>query len=240
MATEIFNRQELKFVISRQQYTAIVQTIREYMEPDKHNAGGKTYRLYNLYIDTADRALIRHSLSKPTVYKEKIRVRSYVPSTHDALVFLEVKKRYKKLTNKRRTKILFCDALEFITTGTLPRLHDYMNAQVVSEFGVMLRRTQYHPTAYISYDRMAYRAPDAASDLRITFDNNLQARQYGSKTTRRLLDENKYIMEVKSTANMPLWLVQLLDAHGIYKQSFSKYGAEHIRTLQEKARVVYA
>lgn len=241
MAIEVFNRQELKFVITRQQYAVMRRVILHHMRPDKHNAGGMPYRLYNLYIDTADRALIRHSISKPTVYKEKIRIRSYAPLQSDNKVFLEVKKRYKKTTNKRRTKLVLRDALKFVQTGTPPDLQDYMNSQVISEFGVILSRHNYQPTAYIYYDRMAFQALDTTSDLRITFDTNLISQKYRHDTSHRLLASSKLIMEVKSTANMPLWLVKLLDEHGIYKQSFSKYGAEHVRALQEnKEEVVYA
>ncbi|HMS92825.1 MAG TPA: polyphosphate polymerase domain-containing protein [Candidatus Saccharibacteria bacterium] len=239
MAIEIFNRQELKFVVSQTQYEVILPSIREHMRLDRHNADGQPYRLYNLYIDTADRALIRHSMSKPTVYKEKIRIRSYQPLTPDSLVFLEVKKRYKKITNKRRTKIPLSDALAFIQTGTLPNLHGYMNPQVISEFAVMLQEHYYQPTTYICYDRMAFHARDKASDLRMTFDTNLVSQQYGTSDKQRLLAADKLIMEVKSTTNMPLWLVELLDKHHIYKQSFSKYGTEHMMALQA-SEVVYA
>ena len=240
MAIEVFNRQELKFVIARQDYASILPDILRHMRLDKHNQGGAPYRLYNLYIDTADRALIRHSLAKPTVYKEKLRIRSYAPLDDDSKVFLEVKKRYKKVTNKRRTKILMRDALEFVKTGVPPTAHDYINPQVMHELAVMLRHQTYRPTVYITYDRMAFHALDDASDLRITFDANIISKEYGHKASHRLLGADKLIMEVKSTANMPLWLVKLLDSHDIYKQSFSKYGTEHVRALRDKQGVVYA
>lgn len=91
MAIEIFNRQELKFVISHQQYAQILRRIQPFVMPDKHNKNGQTYRLYNLYIDTADHALIRHSMTKPVVYKEKLRIRSYADFAANPMVFLEVK-----------------------------------------------------------------------------------------------------------------------------------------------------
>ncbi len=240
MPIEIFNRQELKFIISRRQYAAMMPAISQYMGLDKHNAAGAPYRLYNLYIDTADRALIRHSMTKPAVYKEKLRIRSYAPLHPDGKVFLEIKKRYKKITNKRRTQMLLRDAVEFVRTGTPPILQHYMNAQVVSELGSMLSGRRYQPTVYIDYDRMAFHALDAASDLRLTFDTRLVSRQYRRDEVHCLLEPDKLIMEVKSTTNMPLWLVELLDRQGIYKQSFSKYGAEHTRLLQLKSEVAYA
>lgn len=233
MAIEIFNRQELKFVISRSQFEAIMPTILQYEKPDQYNKNGQTYRLYNLYIDTADFALIRHSMAKPTVYKEKLRVRSYEPLDADSIVFLEVKKRYKKITNKRRTKITLREALDFIETGRVPKLQPYMNQQVVGEMSVILNQYNYQPATYISYDRLAFVPQDEVSDLRITFDTNLVSRRYNTTEDNRLLDKDKLIMEVKSIHNMPIWLAKLLDEQNIYKQSFSKYGTEYIRILKQ-------
>lgn len=240
MAIEIFNRQEIKLVITHDQLKLLLPTIRQYMRLDKHNLDGRAYRLYNLYIDTNDFALVRHSVNKPTVYKEKMRIRSYEPLTPSSKVFLELKKRYKKVTNKRRTQIVLKDALNFIKSGELPTIYDYMNLQVVSEFAVSFTNHHYRPTVYINYDRMAFHSLDNASDLRITFDTNLFSQAYDNDKQYRLLDENMLIMEIKSITNMPLWLVKLLDEHDIRKQSFSKYGTEYARFLKEKVGAQYA
>lgn len=92
MAIEVFNRQELKFVITKAQYMSMLPEITRHMRLDIHNNQGQAYRLYNLYIDTEDRALIRHSTTKPVVYKEKLRLRSYRPFHEGEVVFFEVKK----------------------------------------------------------------------------------------------------------------------------------------------------
>ena len=240
MATEIFNRQELKFIILKDTYASLMPTILKYMQLDVHNLNSQTYRLYNLYVDTVDHSLIRHSMAKPVVYKEKIRIRSYSPLTPTSMVFLEVKKRYKKITNKRRTKIIMNDALNFIETGTPPPLHNYMNPQVMNELTAILHAQQYRPTAYISYSRVAFHTIHQADDLRITFDSDISSQEYGQNATHCLLSDKYLIMEIKSLHNMPMWLVKLLDSHGIYKQSFSKYGTEYMRTLKEDSRLHYA
>ena len=100
MAIEVFNRQELKFVITKAQYMSMLPEITRHMRLDIHNTQGQAYRLSNLYIDTEDRALIRHSTTKPVVYKEKLRPRSYRPFHEGGVVFFEVKKRYKRITSK--------------------------------------------------------------------------------------------------------------------------------------------
>lgn len=54
MAIEVFNRQELKFVITKAQYMSMLPEITRHMRLDIHNNQGQAYRLYNLYIDTED------------------------------------------------------------------------------------------------------------------------------------------------------------------------------------------
>lgn len=232
MAIEIFNRQELKFVISRDKFTQILHETSAYLQLDKHNSKGKSYRLHNLYIDTDDHALIRHSMTKPTVYKEKFRIRSYTGFEDNPVVFLEVKKRYKTITNKRRTKIPYDEALAFIATGRLPKLHDDMNPQVIRELATAFSSRPYHPKTFITYDRLAFLSRDVASDLRVTFDVAIAAQRYDAIEKTRLLDTNKVLMEVKSRNNIPLWLTDILTRHGIYKQSFSKYGRAYTGYLQ--------
>lgn len=232
MAIEIFNRQELKFVITAAQYAQVVAGIAPHMQLDKHNKNGQTYRLYNLYIDTSDNALIRHSTSKPTVYKEKLRIRSYTGFGDNPVVFLEVKKRYKRITNKRRTKIPYDEALQFIATGILPRQHNYMNPQVIRELETMIHANSYQPKTFITYDRLAFSASDPTSDLRVTFDTTITAQRYGENKTTTLLDDGHIVMELKSRDNVPLWLVELLDNLHIHKQSFSKYGREYLHFLR--------
>lgn len=231
MAIEIFNRQELKFLINQKQFKQIYAGLAPYMIPDKHNKNGQTYTIYNLYIDTDDHALIRHSLSKPT-YKEKIRIRSYEEFRPDTIVFLEVKKRLKRITNKRRTKILYDEALEFVESGKLPCLHDYMNTQVVEEFKTMLSKNQYIPKTFVTYDRLAFSAKDKSSDLRVTFDKNLRTRRFNHDKDQLLLEPDRMIMEVKSSHNIPLWLVEILSSNNINKQSYSKYGQEYLKFLR--------
>lgn len=233
MAIEIFNRQELKFVISSQTYNEIQPLLEQHMRLDKHNTGGKPYTLYNLYLDTLDNQLIRRSLDKP-VYKEKLRIRSYHRLDSDQPVFLELKKRYKKITNKRRTKIQFNDALALATTGVVPQRYDYMNYQVVDEFETICSNQRYEPKVYITYDRQAYTANMPGEDLRVTFDMNLRAQLFGSDEINQLLPSDKLIMEVKTMWSIPLWLTDLLTEKGIQRQSFSKYGTEYRLRLQQQ------
>lgn len=71
--TKVFKRLEKKYLITKLQYLALVQSLEKYIVPDKF---GKS-TVNNIYFDTPDFRLIRASTEKPTVYKEKLRIRSY-------------------------------------------------------------------------------------------------------------------------------------------------------------------
>ena len=93
MAKTAFKRYEMKFMLTQAQLATLIPKLLEYMNPDDHCQNGKEYSIYNIYYDTRDHELIRHSLSKP-YYKEKLRLRSYnVPTSPNDKVFLELKRR---------------------------------------------------------------------------------------------------------------------------------------------------
>ena len=66
----IFERYEIKYLITNRQRKIIMRAMQHRMKPDDY---GKS-TICNIYYDTPDFYLIRHSLEKP-VYKEKLRVR---------------------------------------------------------------------------------------------------------------------------------------------------------------------
>ena len=71
-------------------------------------------------------------------------------------VFLEIKKKYRGLVNKRRTILELGEAYDFIETGVKPELQDYMNGQVLNELEYCLNLYDLEPKVYIAYDRLAY------------------------------------------------------------------------------------
>lgn len=82
----IFQRYEIKYLMTRRQQEALLAIMRPYMVPDAYSHSS----IRNLYLDTPDYRLIRRSLEKP-VYKEKVRVRSYGSAGREDPVFVELK-----------------------------------------------------------------------------------------------------------------------------------------------------
>ena len=219
----IFKRQELKYLITDEQYERLIPEITARMIPDRY--GATTVR--NLYYDTDTYLLIRRSIEKPE-YKEKLRLRSYERANGNVTVFIELKKKYLGTVYKRRMALSRADAEAWLCD----RSKQPPKTQISTEIEYFLDfYGSIKPRAFISYERAAFVANDG-SDLRVTFDTNVLFRQtelslgyeaYGTP----LLPQGLRLMEIKCSTAIPLWLTELLSRERIYKTSFSKYGTAY-------------
>lgn len=236
MAIEVFSRYEKKYLLTEEAYLWLLEHINENMEPDKFNRDGKLYNIANIYYDTEDNALIRASIEKP-VYKEKLRLRSYgVPGMNDK-VFLEIKKKYKGLVNKRRTTLRLFEAYNLVERGMDPGSQPYINRQVLEEIKYFLKLYDLKPKVYLTYDRQAFFSRDD-HDFRVTFDTNIKSRRIDVGLEKGnhgelLIDNAFWLMEIKSSEAIPLWFTRLLSEKALFAASFSKYGTEYKKTIQQ-------
>lgn len=236
MAIEVFNRYEHKYLLDRKSFLKAQEIMSFHMKSDPYNINGKPYTIANIYYDTPDDYLIRNSLEKPA-YKEKLRLRAYGVPGMDTKVFLEIKKKYNGIVNKRRSVLKLSEAYQFTKTGILPDYQDYMNPQVLSELSYFLKFYQPIPKLYLAYDRIAY-FEEGNPDLRISFDQNIRSRRFGVALElgdygEQLFDQNTYLMEIKTSLAKPLWLCKMLDELNLSRVSISKYGTEYARYVSE-------
>ena len=213
MAIEVFNRYEHKYMLDRKTFEKVIKIMDEHMIMDSHNEGHKPYTIANIYFDTPDDYLIRTSLSKPE-YKEKLRLRAYGVPDRESKVFLEIKKKFHGIVNKRRTKLKLAEAYSFVASGIAPNPQEYMNAQVLHELEYFLKIYDLSPKLYLAYDRIAYFEKDNR-DLRISFDMNIRSIRYDLALEKGdygelLLPEGIYLMEIKTSLAKPLWLTHML------------------------------
>lgn len=238
MAIKSFKRYEKKYLLNQEQYDELIKRISEYMNPDEHCKNGKNYDIYNVYYDTDDNQVIRHSISKP-YYKEKLRLRSYkVPTSSNDKVFLELKKKINGIVNKRRVVLTLDEVYKFLELGIRPEKEDYMNNQVLNEIEYYLLNNKVSPKVYISYSRKAFFSKED-KDFRLTFDSKIITRRdylflESGSFGDELLQPNQYLMEVKILGAIPLWLVDILSDLSIYSAKFSKYGNEYMRYCLNK------
>lgn len=240
MAIKSFKRYEKKFILTKEQYDKLIPKLLNYMDYDEHCKNNETYSIYNIYYDTDNNDVIRHSISKP-FYKEKLRLRSYkTPKSLDDKVFLELKKKINGIVSKRRAVITLGEAYNFLESRERPKTKDYINNQVLDEIDYYLSKNNVHPNVYISYSRNAFFAKDDR-DFRLTFDTDILSRrnfltlQDGS-FGNPILDPDKYLMEVKILGAMPIWFTQILSELCIYNTHYSKYGNEFTTFFKNKQK----
>lgn len=218
-----FKRYEMKYMITTGQKEKIIRAMEPYMTLDKY--GRTTIR--NIYFDTDNYRIIRHSIEKPE-YKEKLRIRSYAKADPDSTVFVELKKKYDHIVYKRRISLPENEAMEWVCGER----HCHKETQISDEIDYFLEYYEgLRPTVFLSYEREAYYTKEK-SDFRVTFDDTILCRQenlslkspvYGTP----LLPDGMVLMEIKCSGGIPLWMVHILSEEQIYKTSFSKYGTAY-------------
>lgn len=224
----IFQRYEIKYFLTTKQLQHLKECMQPYMEADAY---GKS-TILNLYFDTPNDLLIRHSLEKP-VYKEKLRLRSYHIPDGSTPVFLEIKKKYDSVVYKRRESASYDKMLGYLEQGT-----SFSDSQIMHEIDYFMHYYKnLTPHVFLSYDREAF-YQKGNSDFRITFDKNILWRTKDLSLTKgaygnSLLPENTVLMEIKTAGGIPLWFSHYLNEEHLQKCSFSKYGTVY-RNLQEQ------
>ncbi len=253
MAISTFQRREIKFLMTLEQYQALLPTVHEHMNPDRFCIDGKEYGIFNIYYDTPDNLLIRRSIQKP-YYKEKLRLRGYYsPAAPDSPVFLEVKKKIGGIVVKRRVTMTVAEAEAYIQTRVKPYYERFLDQQIMKEMDVFLNSyDSIAPRQYISYQRSAFFGKDD-SNLRLTFDRQLTERRYDLTLTKgsygnQIISDDYRLMEIKIPGSVPVWLSNALSELGIRRHSFSKYGRAYQKYVleqkevrqQEERKIIYA
>lgn len=252
MAISTFQRREVKFLLSAEQFAALLTVVNDHMNPDSYCLDGKEYGIYNIYYDTPENLLVRRSIEKP-YYKEKLRLRSYYsPAAPDSSVFLEVKKKIGGIVTKRRVSMTLQEADAYVQTRVKPYYERFIDRQVMREMDIFLNfYGTLQPRQYISYQRAAYFGKDDP-EFRLTFDRQITARRYDLTLAKESYGEqiilpDHRIMEIKVPGSIPLWMSKALSELEIRRISFSKYGTaykNHVRRLaeeqKEERKIIYA
>ena len=221
-----FRRVEKKYILTEKQYVFLKEYIKNRMIEDEY---GKS-TICNVYFDTNQYDLIRHSITKP-IFKDKIRVRSYNTPRLEDDVYLEIKRKYDGVVSKRRIKIKLRDLYKYLNDKEI----EIDNPQVEKELNYYFDYYKLKPTMYLSYYRRAYYEKDN-KDFRLTFDSNIIAREYDLNLEKgnygeNIFEEDKYIMEVKTLGAMPIWFVKALNEFKISPCGFSKYGEAYTQLI---------
>jgi len=233
MVQKVFNRVEKKYLMDESTYLAFKSDLDEYMLEDEYGL----HNIRNIYYDTDSDELIRTSIEKPE-YKEKFRIRCYGQPSYDSMCFLEIKKKYKGIVNKRRIALPMEEAMDYLEKGITPS----KTGQIFNEIEYFISHYNIKPKRYLAYDRIAMFGKED-KEFRVTFDSNIRSRTHNltlsiDEENEELLDEGMRLMEVKITGGTPLWFVRLLGKHQVYPVSFSKYGSFYKKQIADQRKTV--
>lgn len=225
-----FNRFELKYLLTLRQAGQFKSALRAYMTPDEHSNNDGRYALASLYFDSPD---LRCYWEKEygLRFRRKLRIRRYEtgePLTEDTPVFVEIKQRVDRVTQKRRAVLTYGDALRLCLDRQLPEC-DPEDLPVIEEIHAFLWQYNLRPRSIVRYDRQAFIGSDYDIGLRVTFDSSLsfQAQHlylHEESSALAMLPANQVVMEIKINEHMPIWLTELIAAQNLQMVRVSKYG----------------
>ena len=226
-----FKRYEKKFILTPEQYDGFMNEAGKHFVPDEYHKSD----VYSIYYDDESYSLIRRSIDKP-VYKEKLRLRSYmIPDENDA-VFVELKKKYKGIVYKRRVEMPAYEAERWVA-GIGPAPYD---SQITREIDWFVKSNAVSPKVFIGVKRTSWVDKDNP-ELRVTFDKDIRWRDSSLSLTDGdggdiLLKDGKILMEIKIPGGAPIWLARLLSEKRLFPTSYSKYGTCYRDELIKKSQ----
>jgi SPX domain protein involved in polyphosphate accumulation len=221
-----FDRYELKYLVGDAAARAFTAELATHASPDSH-AGEAGYPVYSLYWDSPELLFFWEKLDGEKL-RRKLRFRRYGGERE---VFVEIKQRIDRTVQKRRTRLEVPEVLEIFDRGALGQTAAADGRDpVLQEALVLCHRHRLAPRLAVRYRRRAWFAT-FEPDLRVTLDSALQyesdeldlARPFESG--RPILAPDRSVLEIKYNQRVPVWLVALVQKHGLEVVRFSKYCA---------------
>jgi SPX domain protein involved in polyphosphate accumulation len=232
-----FNRFELKYILTLQQAKKFKDALRAYMHPDEHGLDNGRYALTSLYYDSPD---LRCYWEKEygIRYRRKLRLRRYESGetlTEETPIFVEIKQRVDRVTQKRRAVLPYGAALSLCNDRQIPE-HALEDKALIEEIYVYLWQYNLRPVSIVRYERQAFVGTAYDLGLRVTFDTALTFQAHPLHLHEALqglpmLPVNQVVLEIKVNERIPSWLTGLIADHNLRLERVSKY-CRSIETAQ--------
>jgi SPX domain protein involved in polyphosphate accumulation len=224
-----FDRFELKYLVPHKTAVAFKQSLGAYLVPDDHGDSHGRYYLSSLYYDSPDLRFYHEKIDGINI-RRKLRIRHYessAPLTEHTTVFVEIKQRVNRVTQKRRVVLPYGDALQLCNERLTP---DYapQDTAVIDEITCMLWQYNLRPRSIVRYSREALVSADYDVGLRVTFDNDLSYQVNHLELDEEsnsfpLFPSGWTIVEIKVNERIPYWLSELIALHNLNLVRVSKY-----------------
>jgi len=223
-----FNRFELKYLLPYDVAINLQRELRRYMTKDKHGKNGE-YTLSSLYYDSEDYRCYWEKI-EGLKFRRKLRIRRYVDNddfNDDSMVFVEIKQRLDRVTQKRRVPMKYGDALRFCNEGIIP-VHEKSDLAVIEEIDSMIRLFNLKPKAITTYSRRAFVGSDYDDGLRVTFDTDVSYRKNNLNLAEDfredyMISPDRILMEIKVNERIPYWITEIVAEHNFRLIRVSKY-----------------
>lgn len=214
---ESFVRKEQKYLLTVKEYEEFMETFKDDLVEDPYSP----YEIRSIYFDNQKNDLMNRNLKKPA-FRQKIRLRSYGPVKDSDSVFLEMKKKLKGTTFKKRITIPYEEARKYLKTN---REKKDESSNTGKELVRIFKKENLEPSFYVRYHRKAY-VWKSDPDFRLTFDTDLISQEdindLNIDRGTPLLKDNIVLMELKAPYALPLAVSRFLSRHGLYPANFSK------------------
>jgi hypothetical protein len=223
-----FNRFELKYLLTLQQAERFKTALQAYLVADEHGNGNGRYPLSSLYYDSPDLRCYREKVDG-LKFRRKLRIRLYGDSlTGETPVFVEIKQRLDRVTQKRRIILAYADALRLCNDRQPPANCAPDDRSVLDEIHAFLWQYNLHAASIVRYERQALIGSDYDIGLRVTFDTSLTAQAHPLRLEQPpcglpMLPVHITVMEIKVNERIPYWLTELVAAHNLQLVRISKY-----------------
>lgn len=212
----MLSRHEEKYILTYAQYAILRQRVLQVLHPDSHGVNG-TYTLTSLYFDDPEDTGLYEKLDGLRLHS-KFRLRTY--DCDGSFIKLERKDKQGILTHKFTATV---DRSQ-LPLLTVPGSLEAFQGDTQSLY-TQLQQKAYRPKVAVRYVRDAFYHP--GSDLRVTFDRNLEALP---PDEHALFDPNfrgipvmdGVIMEIKYGQYLPAFLRKLTRVNAP-QLSLSKY-----------------
>jgi SPX domain protein involved in polyphosphate accumulation len=224
-----FNRFELKYLITLQQAERFKTALRAFLSADEHGNNHGRYTLTSLYYDSPDFRCYQEKVDG-IKFRRKLRIRRYEtgePLTDASPVFVEIKQRIDRVTQKRRVKLTYPQALRLCNDRQIPD-HEASDKALIDEIFVFVLQYNLRPVSIVRYDRQAFIGTEYDIGLRVTFDTNLsfqthQLHLHDQPSGLPMLPPDQVVMEIKVNERIPYWLTEMIAAHNLQMIRVSKY-----------------
>lgn len=223
-----FNRFELKYLADRRQVESFRTGLPVRLNRDPNGVEG-FYPVWSTYYDTRDLRFYWEKIDGQR-FRRKLRIRHYGEPdglTETTPVWVEIKQRINRVTQKRRVWMPYCDALR-LCQGCEPPACEPGDEPVVEEILVLAAQLHLQPISTVGYVREAFIGRDEDTGLRLTIDSRLRGRD--RDLDLRVSGENRFIVvphlsvvEVKVNERVPYWMTEHIARFNLRLSRLSKY-----------------